>query len=78
MADIGLVLSGGAARGIAHPGLVQRLEELGIKPKIISGVSLRFLGDLIIVGLRINGDFFDYYRTQKASLLKPIEALRYE
>ncbi|MES2267502.1 MAG: patatin-like phospholipase family protein [Bacteroidota bacterium] len=39
MADIGLVLSGGGARGIAHLGLLQGLEELDIKPKIISGVS---------------------------------------
>jgi NTE family protein len=39
MADIGLVLSGGGARGIAHLGLLQALEEIGIKPKVISGVS---------------------------------------
>lgn len=39
MADIGLVLSGGGARGIAHLGLLQALEELGIKPTVISGVS---------------------------------------
>jgi NTE family protein len=39
MADIGLVLSGGGVKGIAHLGLLQVLEELGIKPTVISGVS---------------------------------------
>jgi NTE family protein len=36
---IGLVLSGGGARGIAHLGILKALEEFGIKPSIISGTS---------------------------------------
>ncbi len=36
---IGLVLSGGGARGIAHIGVLKALEELGIKPDVISGTS---------------------------------------
>ncbi|CAN5356604.1 patatin-like phospholipase family protein [soil metagenome] len=36
---IGIVLSGGGARGIAHLGVLQGLTELGIQPSIISGVS---------------------------------------
>ncbi len=39
MAKIGLVLSGGAARGIAHIGVLQALDELGIRPDVISAVS---------------------------------------
>ncbi|MFD2146151.1 patatin-like phospholipase family protein [Mucilaginibacter antarcticus] len=39
MNTIGLVLSGGGARGIAHLGVLQGIEEIGIKPKVISGVS---------------------------------------
>ncbi len=35
----GLVLSGGAARGFAHLGVLKALEENGLKPDIISGVS---------------------------------------
>jgi len=35
----GLVLSGGAARGFAHLGVLKALEECGIEPDIISGVS---------------------------------------
>ncbi|NJM16566.1 MAG: phospholipase, partial [Bacteroidales bacterium] len=37
--NIGLVLSGGAARGFAHLGILQALEENNLKPDIISGVS---------------------------------------
>ncbi len=36
---IGLVLSGGGARGFAHAGALKALEEMGIKPDIIAGVS---------------------------------------
>lgn len=36
---IGLALSGGGARGFAHLGALYALEELGIKPGIVAGVS---------------------------------------
>ena len=36
---IGLSLSGGGARGIAHLGLLKALEELSIRPDILSGTS---------------------------------------
>lgn len=36
---LAMVLSGGAARGIAHLGVIQALEEVGIRPQAISGVS---------------------------------------
>lgn len=35
----GLVLSGGGARGFAHAGALKALEEMGIKPDILAGVS---------------------------------------
>jgi NTE family protein len=35
----GLVLSGGGARGFAHLGLIQALNEAGITPDVISGTS---------------------------------------
>ena len=37
---LGLALSGGGARGFAHLGVLKALEEKGIKPDIISGVSV--------------------------------------
>lgn len=36
---LGLALSGGGARGFAHAGALMALEEMGIKPDIIAGVS---------------------------------------
>ena len=37
--ELGLVLSGGAARGFAHLGVFKALREKGINPGIVSGVS---------------------------------------
>lgn len=37
---IGLALGGGVARGWAHIGAVQRLDELGIRPDIVAGTSV--------------------------------------
>lgn len=36
---IGIVLSGGGMRGLAHIGLLKALRENGIEPKIVSGTS---------------------------------------
>lgn len=36
---VGLVLSGGGAKGFAHVGVLKAFEELGIRPDIISGTS---------------------------------------
>ncbi len=35
----GLVLSGGGARAVAHIGVLKALEEMGLKPAMLSGVS---------------------------------------
>ena len=37
---IGLALGGGVARGWAHIGVIQRLQEAGIKPDIVCGTSV--------------------------------------
>lgn len=39
MKEIGLVLSGGGARGIAHIGVIHALEEMGLKFSRVSGTS---------------------------------------
>lgn len=36
---IGLALGGGAARGFAHVGVIQVLEEAGIRPALVAGTS---------------------------------------
>lgn len=38
--DIGVVLSGGAARGFAHLGVLQALEDYGIVPTCVAGSSM--------------------------------------
>jgi NTE family protein len=48
---IGLVLSGGGARGLAHIGVLKVLEEVGITPDYISGTSMgSILGGLYAIG----------------------------
>ncbi len=37
--NIGLGLSGGGAKGIAHVGIIKALEQFNLKPEVISGVS---------------------------------------
>lgn len=51
MTKIGLVLSGGGARGISHIGAIKALQERGIKPDIISGTSAgALIGSLLASG----------------------------
>jgi NTE family protein len=38
--QVGLVLSGGGAHGIAHIGVLKVMEEAGLRPDIITGVSM--------------------------------------
>ncbi len=45
--NIGLVLSGGGARGFAHLGVLQALNEAGIFPDIISGTSAGALAGVL-------------------------------
>ena len=48
---IGLVLSGGAAKGIAHIGVLKVLEEVGITPDYITGTSMgAVVGGLYALG----------------------------
>lgn len=37
---IGLALGSGSARGLAHIGVIERLEEVGLKPDIVAGASI--------------------------------------
>ena len=50
---LGLVLSGGGARGFAHLGVIEVMEELGIYPSIIAGSSAGSIaGTLYAAGYR--------------------------
>ena len=48
---IGLALGGGAARGFAHIGVIQVLEEAGIRPNLVIGTS----GGRVVAGLYASG-----------------------
>lgn len=49
---VGLVLSGGGARGVAHIGVIKALLELGVKVDIVSGTSAgSIVGALFAKGL---------------------------
>lgn len=53
--EVGLVLSGGGARGIAHLGVIKALEEIDIKPDVISGTSAgAIIGILYAYGYSTN------------------------
>lgn len=48
---VALVLSGGGAKGFAHIGVIELLEEVGIKPDIITGTSMgAIVGALYSIG----------------------------
>ena len=52
---IGLVLSGGGAKGFAHIGAIQLLEECGIKPDFITGTSMgSIVGALYAMGYTVD------------------------
>ncbi len=51
MNKVGLVLSGGGARGFAHIGIIKILDELKVKPVCISGCSMgAIIGALYCLG----------------------------
>ena len=48
---IGLVLSGGGAKGIAHIGVLKAMEEAGLTPDFITGTSMgSIIGGLYSIG----------------------------
>jgi NTE family protein len=53
---IGLALSGGAVRGLAHIGVIKVLQEVGIKPAVIVGTSV---GSIIGAALSAGMDWRD-------------------
>ena len=53
---IGLVLSGGAARGLAHIGVLKALEEQGIQIDAIAGTSMgAVIGVLLLAAVGVIG-----------------------
>lgn len=49
--QLGLVLSGGGARGLAHIGVLRALDEMGVRPDYITGTSMgAVIGGLYAMG----------------------------
>lgn len=63
---VGLVLSGGGAKGLAHIGVLKVIEEQGIKIDYIGGTSM----GAIIGGLYASG----YTATQLDSIFRSVDA----
>ncbi|MDR3220122.1 MAG: patatin-like phospholipase family protein [Dysgonamonadaceae bacterium] len=66
---LGLALSGGGARGFAHPGAMKAIEDFGLKPEIISGTSAGALAGVLyadgyapeeIIQLFVGKDFREF------------------
>ena len=87
---IGLVLSGGGAKGLAHIGVIKVLEESGIKPDIITGTSMgSIVGSLYAAGYSVdelseinkNADWetllTDDENLQKVTMLEKRESKKY-
>ena len=75
--ELGMVLSGGGARGLAHVGVLQALAEQGVEPQVLAGTS----SGAIVAALHAAGysgeemlEFFvekNPLRLSKLSLVKP-------
>ncbi|MBQ0734797.1 patatin-like phospholipase family protein [Aquimarina celericrescens] len=66
--NIGLVLSGGGFKGVAHIGAIQALEEAQIIPKYISGTSAGALVGALYAGGYTTEEIKSFFK--KTSLLK--------
>ncbi len=71
-ARIGISLSGGGARGIAHLGMLKALEEIGVKPAMITGTSAgSIVGAFYACGYSPEEIFKIVSRTRLFRILRP-------
>ncbi len=69
---VGLVLSGGGARGIAHLGVLKALDEFGVSVQCISGTSVgAILGALYANGLSPDGILDIIVKTSFLKAIRP-------
>lgn len=71
--QLGLALSGGGARGFAHPGAIRAIEDWGLKPEVIVGTSAGALAGALyadgytpeeIIRLFVGKDFKEFVEFQ--------------
>lgn len=58
---VGLALGSGSARGWAHIGVLQELEEMGIRPQVVAGTSIGALVGAVYVSGQLD-EFADWVR----------------
>ena len=69
---IGVSLTGGGARGIAHLGVLKALSEEGINPDIISGTSAgAIIGAFVAAGISYEESLNIIIKTKLLSVFKP-------
>ncbi|WP_425235188.1 patatin-like phospholipase family protein [Ulvibacterium sp.] len=59
---IGLVLSGGGVRGMAHIGLIRAMEELGISTQVVSGSSVGALVGALYANGNSVSDMLSFFK----------------
>ncbi len=69
---IGLALSGGGARGIAHIGVIKALREAGIEPEQVAGTSAGAIAGVLWASGMSAGNMLEFIR--KTSVYKLIRA----
>lgn len=77
MYRIGLALSGGGAKGLAHLGIIKALEEHGLRPEIISGVSAGAIVGALYADGHTPDEICEFFKeTRFFSYAKPNLSLR--
>ena len=67
----GLALSGGGIRGVAHIGVLKALDEIGLKPDIVSGVSAGAIVGAMFADGRSIDEMVGFF--EKSSFTKGVE-----
>lgn len=63
--NIGITLSGGGARGFAHIGVLQALEDYGVHPEIVSGTSMGALVGAMYANGMTPEDIFEMVKREE-------------
>ncbi|MEM9303989.1 MAG: patatin-like phospholipase family protein [Pseudomonadota bacterium] len=69
---LGLVLSGGGARGIAHIGVIKALQERGIVPDMIAGSSSGAIVGALAAAGHSTETMLEFFRTRSPFRLKMV------
>ena len=59
---LGLVLSGGGTKGVAHAGVLKFLEEKGIQPEILAGASVGAIVSCLYAVGKTPKEILDFFK----------------